>query len=388
MLKHGRQALEHLGRYAVTKAGHEGTKYLKRKVDDYIHKHKNQRPMKRHHGHNRDTVHNNSLNHPDKVLDTTHPAEETFYKQRLSKATRRRQKKIKRFVKKVQRAVERPQRHSLWVENTITNDRVVSFSGTTGAIDHQDQSSTGLLSELMLHPASLNINVNGFVTYPYAAITLAATDPNIIATGGVGSTEIVVNPIDVIKVKTTVARMQLNLKNVHATATIFVDIYTFIAKQDSVNNAWATPVKAWNQASTLATTALPRPSELDFASANYTGFADETTKGSTPLDFPVFGEYWKQETKTTLEMGPGIMMTWNFPKARKGTFDTQMCFNKYTIKGHTQAAMINVRVNHTSITNGAALLNYEVNKQYHYKMCGSDKTPFGNLTAADTYIAA
>lgn len=345
-------------------------------------------PMKHARGGHRDVVRNGSANHPDKALDSTHPVEETYYRHKESKAGKKKRRRIKKFVKKVQHALEIPQKHSIWCENTIV-ERAIAFQGANNQVDWQDATSSGLISELMLHPGSLNLNVNGFVTYPYQALKLMSADANLIATGGVGATAVLGNPIDSVKLKTTVSRMQINLKNVHATATVFVDIYTFIAAQDIINQAYATPIKAWQQvANNNAITATPANQEAAYVTANYTSAVSVNVKGTTPLDHPIYGEYWKQETKTTLEIGAGLRMTWAFPKARKGHFDTQMSFGKYAIKGHTQAAIMVFRVNHGEVLNNVAIINYEVNKQYHYKVLGSDKTPIGNLTSSATYIAA
>lgn len=313
----------------------------------------------------------------DDVLEQTHPTQEVVI--RKTKLSKRAKAKIKRKVKfeaKVKKALANDVIFGTWFEKCNTPISI-NWSGTLGQTDHQEVIG-GTNGQLILHsdaPTS-----TGLSTYPMQAlVNLSAysTDTAIVTTNA-GSRP----RTEPMKLRTTHAEMGMEIMNMY-TASLVVDVYTFLCKTDSVAPG-DMPSGRW---ATLLQNATTGAGQIQFSTVNYTTAPTANLRHYTPLDVPELGRYWQLQDKDQIIIQGQTKIQWRMKNARTPTWqidDQQL----YYFKNKTQAVMlIAYPLGDTTITNGTNILKIFPWKKYHYKRTDTVSGNAGINLAHSTVIA-
>jgi len=313
----------------------------------------------------------------DDVLEQTHPTQEVQL--RRTKISKRTKAKIKRKVKfeaKVKKALTQDVIFGTWFEKCNT-PLSVNWGGTLGQTDYQEVIG-GTNGQLNLH--SDNPTSTGLNTYPLQALALLsaqATDTSVVVTSG--GTRPRPEPM---KVRTTHAEMGMEIMNMY-TASLVVDIYTFLCKTDSTTSSDRPDLK-WAQMCQPATAAA---GQIQFSTASYTTAPTINLRHYTPLDVPEFGKYWQLQDKDQMIIQSQTKVQWRMKHARTPTF-TYNENQYYFFKHKSQAVMlVAYPLGDTTIVNGTNILKIFPWKKYHYKRTDTGSGNAGINLAHSTVMA-
>jgi len=320
----------------------------------------------------REDLARDDANHPDNIVSSANPI------RRISTASGKITKKkirAKKFANKVQKALQSAAPINVWHQygddgSANWHDQIINAVTPSG----RNQFISGSKSMYVMNPGDQWLSTTSSQRlYPWGPLYLTQA--------AIGDTAVTLTRnVEADTLITTHARGDYSLYN-NSTIPLCVDIYTFIAAVDIADSAYKDPITTMN-------TLLASPNWVKaYGTALYTNTFGMTTKGITPLDVPELGKYWKQQTKTRVNISSGAQDYFTFPQLRKCHFTEPGMNNMYAIKGKTQAMFIVCNsANASTLLTVANVLDVVGTQDYHYKFKNGGSVPGG--TAPRPFVTA
>lgn len=249
------------------------------------------------------------------VVTTQNDVARVFRKKKRSKASIRKEK----FRKRVVAATTSDQPFSSYMETQLI-PITANYVPAIGATNFQlvlgnDQLATINYGDL----TNANRDLPRMFTY--------WANPAGMPAAGAGTGAPSVSNLNTQDLNITHQRMQMSLLNLTNIVLNF-DIYQFVAAIDIEQLNYSTPAAAWTQCllDTYEARAATRPGQ--------------TFNGSTPLDVPGFGKYWRLLKKDRVSLGGGQQCETLMTGLHRRKINAIQVLSKYALKGVTQNFMI------------------------------------------------